>query len=147
MNRRDFSKTVLAAGAAAAPAYQGAAEYYEEPPRRLPVRTVDVVVAGGGTAGVVAAVAAARQGARAMLIESKGYAGGTVVEGGTALHSYYNLWKPFSRRLQAQRSARNPEGDRGPVPEDAAVPPATRRPSGITATIPSAPPSIPKSTS
>jgi glycine/D-amino acid oxidase-like deaminating enzyme len=95
MNRRDFSKAVLAAGAVAAPGYQGAAEYYEEPSRKLPVRAVDVVVAGGGTAGVVAAVAAARQGARTMLVESKGYVGGTVVEGGTALHSFYNLWKPF----------------------------------------------------
>jgi len=55
----------------------------------------DVVVAGGGTAGVVAAVAAARQGARTMLIEVKGYTGGTAVEGGTALHSFYNLWKAF----------------------------------------------------
>ena len=95
MNRRDFSKTLLAAGAVSAPAQQGAAEYYDEPAKRLPVRTVDVVVAGGGTAGVIAAIAAARQGARTMLIESKGYAGGTVTEGGTALHSFYNLWKPF----------------------------------------------------
>jgi len=30
-----------------------------------------------------------------MLVESKGYVGGTVVEGGTALHSFYNLWKAF----------------------------------------------------
>ena len=63
MNRRDFSKTLLAAGAVSAPAQQGAAEYYDEPAKRLPVRTVDVVVAGGGTAGVIAAIAAARQGA------------------------------------------------------------------------------------
>src|SRR5690242_16202426 len=95
MNRRAFSKAIVAAGTAAAPAYQGDTDHYEEPARKLPVRTVDVVVAGGGTAGVVAAVAAARQGARTMLVESKGYVGGTVVEGGTALHSYYNLWKPF----------------------------------------------------
>jgi hypothetical protein len=61
----------------------------------LPVREVDVVVAGGGTAGVVAALAAARQGARTALIEAKGYTGGVVVEGGTALHSFYNLWKAF----------------------------------------------------
>jgi len=66
----------------------------------LPSRTVrtseyDVVVAGGGTAGVVAALAAAREGARTALIEMKGYTGGTVVEGGTALHSFYNLWKAF----------------------------------------------------
>jgi hypothetical protein len=30
-----------------------------------------------------------------VLIESKGYTGGTVVEGGTALHSFFNLWKAF----------------------------------------------------
>ena len=49
----------------------------------------------GGTAGVVAAIAAARQGAKTILIEMKGYPGGTVVEGGTALHSFYNLWTAF----------------------------------------------------
>jgi hypothetical protein len=69
--------------------------YYEEPSRKLPVRECDVVIAGGGTGGVVAAVAAARQGANTILIEAKGYLGGLVVEGGTALHSFYNLWKAF----------------------------------------------------
>ncbi|MFL7807814.1 MAG: FAD-dependent oxidoreductase [Anaerolineae bacterium] len=69
--------------------------YYEEPSKQLPIREFDVAVAGGGTAGVVAALAAARHGARTVLIESKGYTGGTVVEGGTALHSFYNLWKAF----------------------------------------------------
>jgi hypothetical protein len=68
---------------------------YQEPARTLPVREFDVVVTGGGTAGVVAALAAARQGARTALIEAKGYTGGIVVEGGTALHSFYNLWKAF----------------------------------------------------
>jgi hypothetical protein len=69
--------------------------HYVEPSRTLPVREFDVVIAGGGTAGVIAAVAAARQGAKTVLIESKGYVGGTAVEGGTALHSFYNLWKAF----------------------------------------------------
>ena len=68
---------------------------YEEPARRLATRDFDVVVAGGGTAGVVAAIAAVRQGADTVLVEAKGYPGGTVVEGGTALHSFYNLWKAF----------------------------------------------------
>ena len=83
-----------AEGAAGAPAGTPL-DYYEEPARKLPVRHCDVVVAGAGTAGVVAATAAARQGARTVLIERKGYPGGTVVEGGTALHSFYNLWKAF----------------------------------------------------
>jgi len=68
---------------------------YVEPARELPVRECDVVIAGGGTAGVVAALAAARQGAHTVLIEAKGYPGGIAVEGGTALHSFYNLWKAF----------------------------------------------------
>ena len=70
-------------------------DYYNEPAKRLPAREFDVVIAGGGTAGVVAALAAARQGARTVLIEAKGYTGGIAVEGGTALHSFYNLWKAF----------------------------------------------------
>ncbi|MBD3242861.1 MAG: FAD-dependent oxidoreductase [Chitinivibrionales bacterium] len=71
-------------------------QYYEEPVRRVPVREFDVVVAGGGTGGVVAALAAARRGARTCIVESKGYFGGLVVEGGTALHSFFNLWKAFA---------------------------------------------------
>ncbi len=67
----------------------------QEPARTLPAREFDVVVAGGGTAGVPAAVASARIGARTALVESKGYVGGIAVEGGTALHSFYNLWKAF----------------------------------------------------
>lgn len=69
--------------------------FYEEVSKKLPVREFDVVIAGGGTAGVVAAIASARQGAKTALVESKGYPGGTVVEGGTALHSFFNLWKAF----------------------------------------------------
>lgn len=103
MNRRDFHKRALLAslGLPAGSALGGeggggpSEVWYEEPARRLPVMGCDVVVAGGGTAGVVTALAAARQGAKTILIERKGYPGGTVVEGGTALHSFYNLWKAF----------------------------------------------------
>ncbi|MBN2130238.1 MAG: FAD-dependent oxidoreductase [Sedimentisphaerales bacterium] len=101
MNRREFSKRMLAAGAGAglgvnvAPVAEASGDYCHEPAKRLPVRKFDVVVAGGGTAGVVTALAAARQGARTALVEVKGYPGGTVTEGGTALHSFYNLWKAF----------------------------------------------------
>jgi hypothetical protein len=103
MNRRDFTRSAVLWGVAAqaSPALSvektagPSQDYYEEPAKRIPVRRFDVVVAGGGTAGVVAALAAARQGARTALIEVKGYTGGTVVEGGTALHSFFNLWKAF----------------------------------------------------
>lgn len=69
--------------------------FHQEQAHKLPARTFDVVIAGGGTAGVVAAIAAARQGAKTILIELKGYPGGVAVEGGTAIHSFYNLWKAF----------------------------------------------------
>lgn len=104
MKRRDFHKSMLVAGVASGVGAQWlqrdgraaeTSEYYAEPSKRLPVRHFDVVVAGGGTAGVVAALAAARQGARTVLLEMKGYTGGTATEGGTALHSFYNLWKAF----------------------------------------------------
>jgi len=104
MNRRDFSKGVLMLGIGAgaglakgnpAGMQNQDANYYAEPAKKLPVRKFDVVVAGAGTAGVVAATAAARHGARTALIEMKGYPGGTATEGGTALHSFYNLWKAF----------------------------------------------------
>ena len=106
MNRRDFTKTGsllglgLATGAAAhaSPTTSFGAmedEFYKEAAKKLPVRHFDVVVAGAGTAGVIAAIAAARQGAKTILVEAKGYPGGTAVEGGTALHSFYNLWKAF----------------------------------------------------
>ncbi len=103
MNRREFSKHMLMLGIGAQAGCTvemskvniNLGNYYEEPPKKLPVKKFDVVVAGGGTAGVVAATAAARQGAKTALIEVKGYPGGTATEGGTALHSFYNLWKAF----------------------------------------------------
>ena len=70
---------------------------FTEQAQKLPVRCFDVVVAGGGTAGVVAAIAAARNGAKTVLIEQKGYVGGTMLEGGTTLHSFFTLGKLFGR--------------------------------------------------
>ena len=106
MKRRDFGKLGLLAGAGALSGcsvsteesggrFSAEGDFYHEPIKKLPTREFDVVVAGGGTAGVVAAIAAARTGAKTALIEAKGYPGGTVTEGGTAIHSYYNLWKAF----------------------------------------------------
>lgn len=98
MNRREFSKQMLMLGVGAQAGFaqdNPTGDFYEEPAKKLPVRKFDVVVAGAGTAGVVAAMAAARQGAKTVLIEAKGYPGGTVTEGGTALHSFYNLWTAF----------------------------------------------------
>jgi len=104
MERRDFSKYSLMLGAGVLAGYAKDSNakppsqrenFYREPPKDLPIRKFDVVVVGAGTGGVVAAMAAARQGAKTMLIERKGYTGGTVTEGGTALHSFFNLWKAF----------------------------------------------------
>ena len=101
MDRRKFSRNMLISGLAfpALNLEQSSdsekTKLFKEDPKGLPVRDFDVVIAGGGTAGVVAAIAAARNGAKTALIEAKGYTGGTVVEGGTALHSFFNLWKAF----------------------------------------------------
>ena len=103
MNRRDFHRKIAAlsgivtfgSSSLSKASIPKENQYYVEPPKRLPVRHFDVLVAGAGTAGVVAAVAAVRQGAKTIVVERKGYPGGTVTEGGTALHSFYNLWKAF----------------------------------------------------
>ncbi len=109
MKRRDFAKSVAVLGlgsqtvfAKEKKAEKAIGNFYIEPSKKLPVRKFDVVIAGGGTAGVVAALAAARQGVKTMLIEKKGYPGGTITEGGTALHSFYNLWKAFPGVEQRQ---------------------------------------------
>jgi hypothetical protein len=101
MNRRNFSRNVIMAGIGI-PAMNLKAnpdsalpELKDYDTKNLPEREFDVVVAGAGTAGVIAAISAARQGAKTALIELKGYPGGTVVEGGTALHSFFNLWRAF----------------------------------------------------
>ena len=56
-------------------------EFYLEKPKSIPIIQCDVLVAGGGTGGVFAAIAAARNGAKTILVELKGYPGGIVVEG------------------------------------------------------------------
>ena len=104
MNRRDFYRNAGLLGMgllSGTPVFSSGGNdnspsgYYIEKSRKLPARYFDVVVTGGGTAGLICAIASARQGARTVLVEHKGYVGGTVVEGGTALHSFYNLWKAF----------------------------------------------------
>lgn len=104
MNRRDFYKSSslmglgLLSGSKVFASDSNAAfgpDFYREEAKKLPARHFDVVIAGAGTAGVIAAIASARQGVKTLLVESKGYPGGTAVEGGTALHSFYNLWKAF----------------------------------------------------
>ena len=47
----------------------------------LAVETTDVLVIGGGPAGLCAAIASARTGAKTMLIEQNGYAGGMATAG------------------------------------------------------------------
>ena len=105
MKRKDFLKTGVIGGIGLAVSQTGLIakgshsnyleNQYFEPEKILPKRSFDVVVAGGGTGGVIAAIAAARNGAKTILIEAKGYTGGVAVEGGTAIHSFYNLWKAF----------------------------------------------------
>jgi hypothetical protein len=99
MDRRDFSKKIIGAGMLLQGATIDSFSDYSKndilKEEKLATREFEVIVAGGGTAGAVAAIAASRNEAKTALIESKGYVGGTVVEGGTALHSFFNLWKAF----------------------------------------------------
>lgn len=101
MKKREFLKTslVLGAGLATTSALSGMSrEKYIVGSKELSglrEQCFDVVVVGGGTGGVLAAIAAARTGAKTALIELKGYTGGTVTEGGTTLHSFFNLWTAF----------------------------------------------------
>jgi hypothetical protein len=101
MDRRNFSKKMMMAGVALpsvtnnSVSFLNEAANLKEDVKNLPIKEFEVIVAGGGTAGVVAALAAAKNRAKTALLEGKGYVGGTVVEGGTALHSFFNLWKAF----------------------------------------------------
>jgi len=98
MKKREFLKksVTLGAGLAAFPSIS--AESYTIDSKELASikeQQFDVVVVGGGTGGVLAAIAAARTGAKTALVEMKGYTGGIITEGGTTLHSFFNLWKAF----------------------------------------------------
>lgn len=51
--------------------------WFEIPAKKIPVsHETDVVVVGGGPAGIAAAIAAARNGAKTLLIEQRGFLGG-----------------------------------------------------------------------
>lgn len=67
-----------------------------EPEKKIPVwAKCDVLVGGGGTAGCVAALAAARGGADTVLLEQHGTLGGMLINGATALHSFFNTFGAF----------------------------------------------------
>ena len=101
MKRRDFiGKSIIwSGGLAATSALTGltleSCSQENDELKGLKEQYFDVIVVGGGTGGVLAALAAARTGAKTALVEMKGYTGGIVTEGGTALHSFFNLWKAF----------------------------------------------------
>ncbi len=68
-----------------------------EEARNIPVLDeVDVVVAGGGPAGIIAAIAAARNGAKTLLVENRGFLGGNATLGLPFLaqlpHSEKEMW-------------------------------------------------------
>lgn len=77
--------------------------YVVERARQVPVKAeFDVVVVGGGTAGVVAALAAARTGAKTALIERYSFLGGTMINGATGIHSFFNIYKHAPRTERKQ---------------------------------------------
>ena len=89
MDRRAFLCTLAAAGGVGAISGGASADkpkitegFLREPARELPIAgKCDVIVAGGGPAGMAAAIGAARQGAKVVLLESKGCVGGIWTKG------------------------------------------------------------------
>lgn len=66
-------------------------KFYHEGERDIPViAETEILIAGGGPAGVGAAIAAARCGAKVMMIEKSGYAGGIATAGMMAVWSGAN---------------------------------------------------------
>lgn len=88
-----------------------------EPARELNVAgEADVIVAGGGPAGISAAIGAVRQGAKVILIESKGTVGGIWTNGLLGCLIGFN-YSPFDHEILARldkyraRRTRRPEND------------------------------------
>jgi len=88
-----------------------------EPQREVKVAgTADVVVAGGGPAGISAAIGAARQGAKVILLESKGTVGGIWTNGLLGCLIGFN-YSEFDHEILARldkyraRRTRRPESD------------------------------------
>ena len=89
MNRRTFFGGIAAMGGAAVlpmsahtAEVDGKSGVLREPAREIPVAgECDVLVAGGGPAGIAAAIGAARNGAKTILLESKGTVGGIWTNG------------------------------------------------------------------
>jgi hypothetical protein len=76
LSRRVFLQTAGLAGSSLLGS--GRAEAAEGIGPKAPAREVDVLVCGGGCAGVAAALSAARAGARTLLVERAGFAGGII---------------------------------------------------------------------
>ena len=117
MDRRTFfGGMAMVGGAAVLPGTVCAGEadvrngVLREPARDIPVAgECDVVVAGGGPAGIAAAVGAARQGAKVILLESKGTVGGIWTNGllGCLIgFNYSNFDREILSRLDKYRAYR-----------------------------------------
>lgn len=76
LSRRVFLQTAGLAGSSVLGASHAAA--VENTSGKTPARDVDVLVCGGGCAGVTAALAASRAGAKTLLVERAGFAGGII---------------------------------------------------------------------
>ena len=78
--RRQFVKATATAAMTGALAAGGSSRAADRPVSQMARKTIetDVLVCGGGCAGVAAALASARNGARTVLIERAGFAGGII---------------------------------------------------------------------